>query len=227
LEEEKMRYLSLTKKAIIGAAFGVLMSGAVVSVSAQNTKAEYREWQKAQRQAQKEQRDYMRTRSPRDYRQWQEAQRRVNEEYREYQRSMNDPYYRNNDRVLGSGYYNNNANRRYRVYRNGTYYNTDSRGAELLRAAVQNGYNQGYRQGQIDNQYGRRYNYSTQSMYRSGTYGYQSYVARDQYQHYFQQGFQRGYEDGFNSTFRYGSRVGNNFNILGNVLNSILNIIDQ
>src|SRR5687768_14483269 len=37
----------------------------------------------------------------------------------------------------------------YRVYRNGSYYQTDHRGAELLRQAVNQGYNQGYRQGML------------------------------------------------------------------------------
>src|SRR5215213_1538941 len=110
----------------------------------------------------------------------------------------------------------------YRVYRNGSYYQTDSRGAELLRQAVNQGYNQGYQQGRRDAQYNRGGNYYGNNMYRSGTYGYQSYVDRNQYQYYFQQGFQRGYEDGFNNQNRYGYRTNSGFNILGNILNGIL-----
>ena len=95
----------------------------------------------------------------------------------------------------------------------------------MLRSAVNRGYQQGYAEGQRDRRYGRGDdNDRDSSMYRSGTYGYQSYVARDQYQYYFQQGFQRGYEDGYNSTNRYGYRSGSSFNILGNVLNTILNL---
>lgn len=222
----------VTKKLIGGAFAAAVMAGTAMTGYGQNRNAEYREWQKAQRQVLQEQRDYNRSRSERDYREWQAAQRRANEEYREYQRSINDPYYRNNDRVLGRGYYNNgqvynSRNQVYRVYRNGSYYTTDSRGAELLRAAVNNGYSQGYRQGQVDRQYGRRYNYGDASLYRSGTYGYQSYVAQNQYQYYFQQGFQRGYEDGYNSTLRYGYRSGNNFNILGTMLNTILSFTNN
>jgi len=48
-----------------------------------------------------------------------------------------------------------NQNNRYRVYRNGAYYNTNNRGAELLRQAVNAGYQQGYRTGQTDRN-GRR-----------------------------------------------------------------------
>ena len=46
---------------------------------------------------------------------------------------------------------NGNANsNHYRVSRNGRYYNTDGRGAELLRQAVNAGYQQGYSAGQAD-----------------------------------------------------------------------------
>lgn len=116
------------------------------------------------------------------------------------------------------------ARRQYRVYRNGVYYQTDYRGAELLRQAVNEGYRQGFRQGQLDRQYRRNGGYYGSNVYRSGTYGYQSYVDRQQYQYYFQQGFQRGYQDGFNSQNRYGYRSGSNMNILGSILNTILNI---
>src|ERR1041384_4642545 len=88
---------------------------------------------------------------------------------------------------------------RYRVYRNGSYYQTDNRGAELLRQAVNQGYQQGYRAGQNDRNYRRGANYGGSSVYRSGNYGYQSYVDSNQYRYYFQQGFQRGYQDGYNS----------------------------
>ena len=116
------------------------------------------------------------------------------------------------------------AKRQYRVYRNGGYYQTDQRGADLLRQAVNAGYQQGYRQGQQDRQSRRNGGYYGSNTYRSGTYGYQSYVDRQQYQYYFQQGFQRGYQDGFNSQSRYGVRSGNGMSILGSILGSILNI---
>ena len=123
------------------------------------------------------------------------------------------------------GYNNNYGVERYRVYRNGGYYNTDSRGAELLRQAVNNGYEQGVRAGQAD-RYNRRGggNYRNNSIYRSGNYGYQSYVDASQYQYYFQQGFDRGYEDGYDGRFQYGTNNGGAFNILGNILSGILNI---
>jgi flagellar biosynthesis/type III secretory pathway protein FliH len=112
----------------------------------------------------------------------------------------------------------------YRVYRNGSYYQTDQRGADLLRQAVQQGYRQGYQTGLNDRRYSRNSGYYGSNIYRNGTYGYQSYVDRNQYQYYFQQGFQRGYTDGYNSRTQYGYRSGNSVNILGAILNGILNI---
>ncbi len=38
----------------------------------------------------------------------------------------------------------------YRVYRNGSYYNTDNRGAEMLRQAVNSGYQQDFQRGYQD-----------------------------------------------------------------------------
>lgn len=152
-----------------------------------------------------------------------------------------------NDRSNGNGYYNGNANANtnrnhgYRVYRNGSYYNTDQRGAELLRQAVNAGYRQGFEAGRRDLNGRRRISYSSSNIYQSGTYGYQSYVTQSQYQYYFRQGFQRGYQDGANSRYRdqynsygqyndydqqyqYGTRSNGVVNILGTILSQILNI---
>lgn len=117
----------------------------------------------------------------------------------------------------------NNRNR-YRVYRNGGYYNTDNRGAELLRQAVNRGYQEGFRAGQADRNNRRGGSWNNSSIYRNGNSGYQTYVDRSQYQHYFQQGFQRGYQDGYNSRNQYGSNNNGSLNILGTILNQVLNI---
>lgn len=115
-----------------------------------------------------------------------------------------------------------NANR-YRVYRNGSYYNTDERGARLLEQAVNRGYQQGFNAGKNDRSGRRGGSYSNSQMYRSGNYGYQSYVDSSQYQHYFREGFQRGYQDGYNSRYQYGSNSNGGINILGSILQGILN----
>ena len=143
-----------------------------------------------------------------------------------------------NDRSNGAGYYNGNANAntnrdgRYRIYRNGAYYNTNGQGVELLRQAVNEGYRQGFEAGRNDRNTRRRGDWSTSSVYRTGTSGYQTQVDRGQYQYYFRQGFQRGYQDGTNSQYQvdhngdyqYGSRQGGTMNILTSILGSILNV---
>ena len=212
--------LSKFKKALVASAFGVAALVGVQEVSAQNYNEEYREWQEAQRRAQEEYRDYQRSRSRSDYRDWQQAQRQAQQEYAEYRRTAgyNNLYV---NRAGGSRYYRIRRN-------NGGYYETNQRGYQLLQQAVNRGYQQGYNAGQRDARYGRGDNYYyNNSMYRSGTYGYQIYVARDQYQYYFQQGFQRGYEDGYNRTQRYGYRSGNSFNIIGSVLGTILQLAND
>ena len=207
------------RNTVVGSILGsFLLFGALGSANAQNYNDQYRQWQEAQRRAQEEYRDYQRTRSRSDYNDWQRAQLRAQQEYAEYQRSQRSGY-RAYNRSGNNGYY--------RVYRNGSYYQTDNRGAELLRQAVNSGYQQGFQQGQMDARYRRNGSYYGNDVYRSGVYGYQSYVDRSQYQYYFQQGFQRGYEDGFNNQYRYGSRSSNGINILGNILNGILNLTQQ
>ncbi|MEO5858098.1 MAG: hypothetical protein ABIR33_04030 [Pyrinomonadaceae bacterium] len=212
-------------KSLAVGSFAVAMLAGAQTVTAQNTTREYRDWQQAQRQAQQEQRVYQRTRSARDYRDWQQAQRRAQQEYAEYQRSLQ----RGN--TYGRTVYGNvNTGRQagfYRINRGGTYYNVDQRQYQLLQNAVNQGYQQGFNAGTRDRGYNRNESYySNDSVYRSGTYGYQSYVARDQYQYYFQQGFQRGYQDGINSRYQYGYRTNNGLSILGNVLGSILQLVD-
>ena len=114
----------------------------------------------------------------------------------------------------------NNNTHRYRVRRGGKNYDTDERGAELLRQAVNEGYRRGFEAGQGDHGRRRKSNWRNNSDYRSGNSGYDSHVDQGQYQYYFRQGFQKGYDDGYNSRNRYGS----NNSVLGNILNQILNI---
>jgi hypothetical protein len=89
---------------------------------------------------------------------------------------------------------------------------------------VNAGYQQGFAAGRNDRNARRNSGWSNSNLYRSGTFGYQSYVDRGQYQYYFQQGFQRGYQDGYNSRYQYGYNNGGSPSILGTILGSILNI---
>ncbi len=223
-----MKNLKTIKTAVVSSIFAAfVLVGTATIASAQSN----REWQRAQAEAQQRQMQWQRSQTQSNWKKWQEAQARANQLQQQYGNGYYNNGYRTNNgyTTYNNGYnnYGNNTSNTYRVYRNGSYYTTDNRGAELLRAAVQNGYSQGYQQGQNDRRYNRSYNYNGNSYYRSGTYGYQSYVARDQYQYYFQQGFQKGYEDGFYSRSNYGTRSGNSFNILSNVLGTILNLTNQ
>lgn len=141
----------------------------------------------------------------RDYREMQKQQKRIEKSQRKYERQQQQRYYQQ---------------QRYRVYTNGRYYNTDERGAQMLRQAVNSGYQQGFRAGQYDASRRNGYGYNSQSMYQSGTYGW-SYVDRSQYRYYFQQGFQKGYQDGYYRRSQYGN---NGTNILSSILSTILNI---
>lgn len=112
----------------------------------------------------------------------------------------------------------------YRLYRGDRYYETDQRGVDLIRRAINAGYQQGYRAGANDRRYARRDDYRDEPYYRSGTYGYQTYVDRDQYQYYYREGYERGYRDGYNSESRYGTYSGGKWSILGTILDGILNL---
>jgi flagellar biosynthesis/type III secretory pathway protein FliH len=146
-------------------------------------------------------------------RDWQREQRRIEKQQRKAQRER-QKYYRQQQRY---------QRQMYRVYTNGNYYQTDERGIQILRDAVNRGYQQGYYAGQTGRRNGYGYGYNGLSAYRNGTYGYNSYVNSSTYRYYFQQGFQRGYQDGYNSRYQYGYRSNNGLNILGSILSSILN----
>ena len=140
-------------------------------------------------------------------------------------------------RTVGTGYYTIDPNTnveegRYRVNRDGRWYNIDNRDADRLRDAINEGYRQGFAAGRADRNGRRRGSWNGNNVYRSGSYGYQGTVAKSQYQYYFRQGFQRGYQDGSNSQYRneyngdyqYGSNNGGNLSILGSILNQILSV---
>jgi hypothetical protein len=111
----------------------------------------------------------------------------------------------------------------YRLYRGNDYYETDQRGVDLIRRAVDFGYQQGYKAGVNDRRYRRQDNYRDEPFYRSANYGYRNYVDPSQYQYYFREGFQRGYSDGYDSESRYGNYTGGKWTILGNIADHILN----
>ena len=112
----------------------------------------------------------------------------------------------------------------YRYSRGGRYYETNQYGADLLREAVNYGYEEGFRAGRADRHDRWRSSYKDSYAYQDANYGYTGYyVARDDYNHYFREGFRRGYEDGYDSRYQYGSYEDGRYSVLQTVLSLILN----
>ncbi len=113
----------------------------------------------------------------------------------------------------------------YRYSYGNNYYETNQYGADMLRQAVNNGYEQGFYAGQADRQDRWGYNYQGSNAYEDANYGYDGYYTdQSAYNYYFRQGFQRGYDDGYYGRYQYGSYTNGTYSILGNLLSRILNL---
>jgi hypothetical protein len=117
-----------------------------------------------------------------------------------------------------------NYGNNYRYRRGNSYYETNQYGAEMLRRAVNDGYEQGYGAGQADREDGWSFNAEDAYAYEDASYGYDGYyVDLNEYQYYFREGFRRGYEDGYYSRSQYGRQSNGSFSMLGAILEQILN----
>jgi hypothetical protein len=113
----------------------------------------------------------------------------------------------------------------YRYTVQGATRETNQYGANVLRQAVDYGYQQGYAAGQADRQDHWASNYKNSAAYRDANYGYRgNYVDQSDYNYYFRQGVQRGYADGYNSQLQYGTASNGTYSILSSVLSSILGL---
>jgi hypothetical protein len=116
----------------------------------------------------------------------------------------------------------------YRYSRGGRYYEINQYGANLIRQAINDGFQEGYYAGQADREDGWRFDYSSNYAYQDANFGYSGfYINQSDYNYYFREGFRRGYEDGYYSRSRYGSYSNGRVSILGNVLSAIFNLIAQ
>jgi hypothetical protein len=116
----------------------------------------------------------------------------------------------------------------YSYYRGGQYYYTSQYGAQMLRDAINYGYEQGFEAGQADRRDGWNFDPDNSFGYQDGLYGYDGYyVSTDEYSYYFRQGFERGYEDGYYGRYQYGQYYGGKYQILGSILSGILNLIQD
>ncbi|MEO7085456.1 MAG: hypothetical protein ABI442_21775 [Gemmatimonadaceae bacterium] len=111
----------------------------------------------------------------------------------------------------------------YRYVRGGSSHETNQYGADILRQAVNDGYDQGFESGRADNQDHWPSSYSKTYAYQDANYGYEAkYVSQTDYNYYFREGFRRGYADGYGQKLRYGSVTNGAPVILGAVLLGIL-----
>ncbi len=113
----------------------------------------------------------------------------------------------------------------YRYNIRGVYRETNQFGADVLRQAVDQGYDQGYRAGLNDHRDGVGADFQRALNFESGGFGYTGgYVPADDYSYYFSQGFQRGYDDGYWNRSNYGTFSNGNAAILGAVALGILGL---
>jgi len=112
----------------------------------------------------------------------------------------------------------------YRYSRSGRSYQTNQYGVDMLRQAVNYGYEEGARAGQADREDRARFSYRDSYAYQDATYGYNGYhVDLNEYRYYFREGFNRGYQDGYYGRSQYGSNSNGAFSLLGNILQQIFN----
>jgi hypothetical protein len=111
----------------------------------------------------------------------------------------------------------------YRYVRAGRYYETTQPGVDLLRQAVNVGYQQGRLAGLADQQDRWPFSYRNAYAFRDANYGYGGfYVDRYAYNTYFREGFRRGYDDGYYGRYQYGALTDGRTSILDTVLGAIL-----
>jgi hypothetical protein len=111
----------------------------------------------------------------------------------------------------------------YRYLRGGRYYQINEYGADLLRQAMNAGYEEGYLAGQADREDSWRFDYEGCYAYQDANYGFSGYyIDQSEYNFYFREGFRRGYEDGYYGRSRYGSKVNGVLRLLDGVLLTVL-----
>lgn len=114
----------------------------------------------------------------------------------------------------------------YRYYRGGRYFDVNQYAADVLRLAVNNGYEEGYFAGRADMMDRWAYDYEDCYAYEDATYGYSGYyVDLNEYRYYFREGFRRGYDDGYYDSTNYGRHENGKYVILVAILARILYLI--
>ncbi len=102
---------------------------------------------------------------------------------------------------------------------------TNRYGADVMRQAVNNGYQQGWKAGRADRSDRWPSSYQKSYAYEDANYGFGGkYLPQSDYNYYFREGFQRGYEDGYARHPQYGAVVNGSPSILGTILSGILGL---
>jgi len=185
-------------------------------------------WQQREQGMWRQRQDQFRALDQQRDRFWQDRERGLEQQRRLAQWRFDQGYWNRlrQDRIrLQSFTYYDYGVPSYRYYREGRYFEVNQYGADLLRRAVNNGYEEGFRAGAADRQDNWSFDYQATDAFADATYGYDSYyVDLSEYQFYFREGFRRGYEDGYNGRYQYGAYSNGTYNILGDVMNLILDI---
>ena len=151
------------------------------------------------------------------------------QQYRSYQ-----DYCRRHDRIYlnfwnnRSRYYNDSwyfAPATYRFLFGGSYYGANRYQSDLIRQAMNYGYQEGFYAGRADRYDHWRYDYRSNYVYRDADYGYYGYyVSYDMYSYYFREGFRRGYEDAYYGRYRYGRYSRGSYSLLDVAVNSMFRL---
>jgi len=159
---------------------------------------------------------------------WREHERRLQEQRRLNQWRFQQRYWerlRQDQIRLQSFTYYDYGDPSYRYYRDNRYFDVNQYGADLLRRAVNQGYDEGFRAGQADREDNWRFDPENCDAFNDATYGYDGYyVDVSEYQYYFREGFRRGYEDGYYGRSQYGLYSNGSHSILADVLSLILDL---
>ena len=112
----------------------------------------------------------------------------------------------------------------FRVYRGDHFYVTDYRGADLLRTGINEGYRQGFLEGERNYKNGSYEGPRNSITFKTASIGYKQFIDYDEYQYYFRRGFELGYYDGFDGVVRYSTMTDGQRIILDSVVAGILDI---
>jgi len=186
------------------------------------------EWRRREEQSWRQRQNEFRNRDAGRQNWWIQHERQLQQQRRLNQYRFQQRYWerlrQDQIRLQSFSYYDYGAPD-YRYYRGGQYYNVNQFGADLLRRAVNAGYEEGFRAGQADQQDRWQFDPENCDAFQDASYGYDGYyVDVAEYQYYFREGFRRGYEDGYNGRYQYGTYSGGKYSILGDILNLILDL---